>query len=131
MRLPFPSHIPLRPLLIALSLELCIQVVQGTDPLFAALMLVSQASAIAAFNLMGGMTHMTGAFCLFAILPTVAIPEAAHLALGQPGDFNLGHPLKTAGVCAVFFVCVMVSARMVSLIKHPIALLEYLRFSTI
>src|SRR3954462_6227676 len=120
MRLPFPSYIPLRPLLVALSLELCIQLVQGTDPIFAALMLVSQASAIVAFNLMGGMTHMTGAFCLFAILPTVSVPEAAHLALGQPGDFNLVHPIETAAVCAMFFFCVLVVARMLSLMRHPV-----------
>ena len=131
MRLPFPSYIPLGPLFAALSLELCVQLVLGTDPIFAILMMVAQACAIVAFNLMGGMTHMTGAFCLFAILPTVAVPEAAHLALGQPGDFNLVHPLETAGVCAVFFLCVMVAARMVSLMRHPIALLEYVQFSIV
>jgi hypothetical protein len=129
MRIPFPSYIPLGPLLVALSLELCVQLVQGTDPIFAALILASQASAIVAFNYMGGMTHMTGAFCLFAILPTVTIPEVAHLALGQPGDFNLVHPIETAGVCAVFFACVMVVARMISLMKHSIALLDRMNFS--
>jgi len=94
-------------------------------------MMIAQASAIVAFNYMGGMTHMTGAFCLFAILPTVSIPEAAHIALGQPGDFNLVHPLETAGACALFFTCVMVVARMVSLIKHPSPLLEQVKFSLV
>lgn len=131
MRLPFPSRISLRILFGLLSLELCIQLVQGTDPVFAGLMLVSQLCAITAFNHMGGMTHMTGAFCLFAILPTVSIPEVAHLLLGQPGDFNLVHPVKTAAVCALFFFCVMVTAWFISLIKHPVALLEHLRFSIV
>jgi len=129
MRIPFPSQIPLGPLLLALSVEVCVQLIEGTDPIFAVLMLVAQACAIAAFNFMGGMTHMTGAFCLFAILPIVTIPELAHLVLGQPGDFNLVHPLETAGVCALFFACVMVSARIVSLMRHPTALLEHIKFS--
>ncbi|MBS1801934.1 MAG: hypothetical protein JST28_01135 [Acidobacteria bacterium] len=117
--------------MLGLLLELCIQLVQGTDPIFAALMLMAQVCAITAFNNLGGMTHMTGAFCLFAILPIVTIPEVAHLALGQPGDLNLVHPLKTAGVCAVFFACMMVAAKMVSLMRHPVSLLEHLRFSVV
>jgi hypothetical protein len=129
MRIPFPSYVPLKPLLLGLSVELCIQLIQGTHPIFAILILVSQACAIAAFNYMGGMTHMTGAFCLFAILPTVTVPELAHLALGQPGDFNLVHPIETACVCAVFFACVMVVARMMSLVRHHIALLDRIHFS--
>jgi hypothetical protein len=45
MRLPFPQSIPLRPLLAFLSLMLLIQLVQGTDPAFAALMLIAPAAA--------------------------------------------------------------------------------------
>src|SRR5689334_168638 len=105
MRFPFPRQIPVGPLLVVLSLILCVQLMEGTDPIFAILMLIAQACAIGSFNLMGGLNHMTGAFCLFAILPTVTIPELAHLAVGQPGDFNLMHPLTTAGACAVFFAC--------------------------
>lgn len=131
MRIPFPSHIPMKPLLVALSLVLCIQLIEGTDPIFAALMFVAQACAIIAFNYLGGMTHMSGAFCLFAILPTVTVPELAHLALGQPGDFNLLHPIKTAGVCAIFYICIMVAARFVSLMRHPAALLNHFKFSNV
>jgi hypothetical protein len=92
-------------------------------------MLLSQMFAVNAFNHMGGMTHMAGAFCFFAILPTVTVPELTHLFFGQPGDFNLVHPLTTAGVCAVFFGCVMVAARMISLMSHPVAVLEHIKFS--
>jgi len=129
MRIPFPSYIPLGPLFAGLSLVLCIQLIEGTDPIFALLMFIAQACAIIAFNYMGGMTHMTGAFCLFAILPTVTVPELAHLALGQPGDFNLVHPIETAGVCAVFYACVTVAARMVSLTRHSVAVIDRIQFS--
>ena len=130
MRIPFPKSIPLQPLLVMLALVLCIQVIQGTDPVFAVLMLIAQTAAAVAFNRMGGMTHMAGAFCLFAILPTVTVPEITHLILRQPGDFNLLHPLATAGVCAVFFICVMIAALLVSSMSHPLALLEHIQFST-
>jgi hypothetical protein len=129
VRIPFPKSIPLQPLLVMLGLVLCIQVIQGTDPVFAVLMLIGQTAAAVAFNRMGGMTHMAGAFCLFAILPTVTVPEITHLILRQPGDFNLLHPLGTAGVCAVFFICVMIAALLVSSMSHPVALLEHIQFS--
>ena len=118
MRIPFPKYIPLGPMLLGLAFVLCIQLVQGTDPIFAVLMLMSQVCAAIAFNHMGGMTHMAGAFCLFAILPTVTVPELTHLFLGQPGDFNLVHPFTTAGVCAVFFGSVMVAGR-IGFIDRP------------
>jgi hypothetical protein len=54
---------------------LLIQLVQGTDAVFGVLMLVAQLATVGAFNLMGGMTHLAGAFCLFCILPTVIWPD--------------------------------------------------------
>jgi hypothetical protein len=129
MRIPFPKAIPLRPLLVILALVLFIQLIQGTDPAFGVLMLVAQLAAVVAFNRLGGMTHMTGAFCLFEILPSVTVPGLTHLMLGQPGDFNLEHPLTTAGVCALFFISVMIAALLVSSLSHPLPLLERIEFS--
>jgi len=129
MRIPFPKTIPLRPLLVILTIILCIQLIEGTDPAFAVLMLVAQLAAAITFNHLGGMTHMAGAFCLFAILPAVTVPEISHLFLGQSGDFKMVHPLTTAGVCAVFFVCVMISGLLVSSMSHPVAFLDHIRFS--
>jgi hypothetical protein len=131
MRIPFPKTIPLGPLLITLTAVLLVQIIQGTDPAFAILMLVAQFAAMVGFNRMGGMTHMAGAFCLFAVLPNVTVPEITHLLLGQPGDYNLQHPLVTAGVCAVFFACVMTAALVVSSIGHPVALLDKIQFSIV
>ena len=131
MRIPFPKIVPLWPLLSVLALVLCVQLIQGTDPAFAVLMLIAQIAAAIAFNRMGGMTHMAGAFCLFAVLPAVTVPEITHLVLGQAGDLNLVHPLTTAGVCAVFFICVMIAALLVSWMSHPVAFLEQIRFSIV
>ncbi len=130
MRIPFPKTIPFWPLLVVLTLVLCIQLIQGTDPVFAVLILIAQMAAMDAFNRMGGMTHMAGAFCLFGILPAVTVPEITHLILGQPGDLNLEHPITTAGVCGVFFICVMIAALVVSSLSHPVAFLEQIQFST-
>ena len=129
MRIPFPKSIPLRPLIIFLVTVLLIQLIEGTDPAVAVLMLVAQLAAAVAFNRLGGMTHMSGAFCLFSVLPCVTVPELAHLLLGQPGDYNLQHPLTTAGACAVFFVCLMIAAITVSSVRHPAALLDRIHFS--
>ena len=129
MRIPFPKTIPLGRLLIALAAVLLVQLIQGTDPAFAFLMLVAQVAAVVGFNRLGGMTQMAGAFCLCAVLPNVTVPEITHILLGQPGDFSLQHPLMTAGVCAVFFICIMLAAVMVSLIRHPVPLLDHFYFS--
>jgi hypothetical protein len=129
MRLPFPHSIPLRSLLAVLAPVLIIQLVQGTDPEFASLMMIAQVAAICAFNILGGMTHMAGAFCLFAVLPNVTVPELTHLLLGQPGDYNMENPLATAGVCAVFFVCILIAAWASSLTRAAEPYLDRLKFS--
>ncbi len=129
MRIPFPKSIPVRPLLIVLVAMVSIQLIEGTDPFFAIFMLIAQLAAAVAFNRLGGMNHMAGAFCFFAILPNATVPEIAHLLLGQPGDYNLQHPLTTAGVCAVFFLCMMVAALVVSSFSHPAPFLDHIEFS--
>ena len=131
MRIPFPKTIPLGPLLITLTAVVLVQIIQGTDPAFALLMMVAQLAAAVAFNRMGGMTHMAGAFCFFAVLPNVTVPEITHLLLGQSGDYNLQHPLVTAGVCAIFFTCIMTAALLISSIRHPVALLDHIHFSIV
>jgi hypothetical protein len=92
-------------------------------------MFVAQLAAAVAFNRMGGMTHMAGAFCFFAIIPNVTAPEISHLLLGQSGDYNLQHPLATAGVGAVFFLCMMIAALVVSSFSHPVPTLDRIHFS--
>jgi hypothetical protein len=129
MRIPFPKSIPFPALIAFLAVILLMQLVQGTDPVFALLMLVAQLAAAGAFNLMGGMTHMAGAFCLFSILPTVTVPELTHMALGQAGDYKLEHPLATAGACAVFYVSVLSAALLVSLTRPVEPYLDRIPFS--
>ncbi len=119
MRIPFPNFIPLTPLTIYLGVLLAVQLMEGTDPIFALLMLLAQLFAVLAFNTLGGMSHVAGSFCLFALLPNVTIPEIVHAILLQPGDFNLAAPLQTSAVCAIFFAGFYVAARFVPLIPHP------------
>ncbi len=115
--------------MVVLTGILFIQLAQGTDPTFAAMMWVAQLAAAIAFNRLGGMTHMGGAFCLFSILPNVTVSELAHLVLGQPGDYNLEHPLLTGGVCLAFFLCVMIAALVVTSLRQPEPYLDRIRFS--
>jgi len=129
MRVPFPQSIPFRGALVVLSVVLLFQLIEGTDPVFAILMLIAQLATVVSFNLLGGIRHMAGAFCLFMVLPTVTVPELAHLILGQPGEMNLQHPIATAGVCAVFFLSVMIAALFASSIRHPEPYLGRIHFS--
>jgi hypothetical protein len=129
MRLPFPTSIPMMQALLFLGALLAVQLLEGTDPPFALLMLVAQVFAIMAFNALGGMSHVAGSFCLFSLLPNVTVPEMAHAIVLQPGDYHLLVPLQTAAVCAIFYASLYAVARFVIMLPHPPPLLDRVKFS--
>jgi hypothetical protein len=110
---------------------LVVQLVEGTDPVFALLMMAAQIFAIMAFNTLGGMSHVAGSFCLFSLLPNVTVPEIAHAIVLQPGDYNLPSSLRTAGVCAIFYASFYACARFVILLPTPRPFLDRVKFTLI
>jgi hypothetical protein len=131
MRIPCPTFIPLMHAFLFLGTLLVVQLVEGTDPVFALLMMAAQIFAIMAFNTLGGMSHVAGSFCLFSLLPNVTVPEIAHAIVLQPGDFNLPASLRTAGVCAVFYASFYACARLLVQIPTPRPFLDRVKFTLI
>src|SRR5580692_6731882 len=129
MRLPFPTSIPLIQALFFCAVLLTVQLLEGTDPIFAVLMLVAQLVAVMAFNAGGGMSHVTGSFCLFSLLPNVTVPEIAHAIVRQPGDYHVLQPVTTAAVCAVFYASLYAAAKFAVALPHPTPLLDRIQFS--
>jgi hypothetical protein len=131
MRIPSPASIPLLQVFIFLCALLAVQLVEGTDPYFAVLMLAAQVFGVMAFNTLGGMSHVAGSFCLFSLLANMSVPEIAHAIVGQPGDFNLPVSLKVGAVCAIFYASLYAAARFMVLLPSPRPYLDRVNFSLI
>ena len=129
MRIPFPTSIPMMQALLFFGGLLAVQLLEGTDPAFAMLMLIAQVFAVMAFNALGGMPDVAGSFCLFSLLPNVTVPEIAHAIVRQPGDYHILEPLKTSAVCAIFYASIYLVARFVVMLPHPLPLLDRVKFS--
>lgn len=129
MRIPFPTSIPLIQAFLFFGFLLGVQLIEGTDPVFAALMMAAQIFGIMAFNTLGGFSHVAGAFCLFSLLPNVTVPEITHAIVLQPGDFNIPGSLQTANACAIFYACLYVSAQFVVLLPTPRPFVDRVYFS--
>jgi hypothetical protein len=108
-----------------------VQLVEGTDPVFAILMMAAQMFGIMAFNTLGGMSHVAGSFCMFSLLPNVTVPEIAHAIVLQPGDFDLPSSLQTAGVCAIFYASFYVASQFVVQLPLPRPFLDRVHFTLI
>ncbi|MGA9669451.1 MAG: hypothetical protein WBQ94_09600 [Terracidiphilus sp.] len=119
------------PAFLFLGTLLAVQLMEGTDPAFAALMLLAQIFAIMAFNTLGGFSHVAGSICLFSLLPNVTVPEIAHAAVLQPGDFSLLASLQLAGICAVFYASFYAAARFVVQLPTPRPFLDRVKFTMI
>jgi hypothetical protein len=131
MRIPCPISIPLVPGMLFFGGLLAVQLVEGTDPVFTVLMMMAQIFAVMAFNTLGGFSHVAGSFCLFSVLPNVTVPEIAHALVLQPGDFNLLEPLRTAGVCAVYYASFYAAARFVVSLPAPRPYLDRVKFTVV
>ena len=81
------------PALLFLGLLLSLQLIEGTDPNFAILMMLAQVFGVLAFNTLGGMSHLAGSICLLSLLPNATVPELAHgfRAIALASDFGIRH----------------------------------------
>ena len=70
MRLPFPIHLNMQYVLIVLVLTLYAQILNGTDPLFAAIACMAMMFSAMAFNVVGGLSSLSGVFICFLSLST-------------------------------------------------------------
>jgi hypothetical protein len=103
VRLPFPEHVRLTPVVFfALGLS-AIQVAQGTEPLFSLGSFLFIIISAIAFNVAGGLSRTSGAYILFFAVLAVILGLIWKAVLGEAADSNLQHPLLTIWV----YVCSM------------------------
>jgi hypothetical protein len=130
MRIPFPIEIPIVPALLFFVAFATVQILEGTDPLFALYMLIAQIFGILAFNALGGMSHVSGSICLLSLLQNVTVPEIAHALVLQSGDYYLPSSLKTAAVIMAFYLCVYLAARFAMTFSYSEPIFDRIPFAS-
>ena len=98
MRLPFPERIPLDYAFYFAGIFCIIQLIQGTNGLFALCCFLYILVAVLAFNLAGGFTRPTGSYVFFFSTLTLIVGICWKAVLGEPADSNLEDPLLGIGV---------------------------------
>ena len=105
-----PSRIPAPGILGFALLLLMLQFASGTDHLFAYLIFVVVLLSGWVFNLLGGLTTVSGVAVTAMVLKFVILSQIAKLIVWQPADHNLEVPQITAGVFAVGLLGICLAA---------------------
>jgi hypothetical protein len=83
------------------------QVFEGTDLYFAAMMAVTLLSTGLIYNMLGGLSSLSGITFAGMALRWVVISQIAKIIFLQPANKYLERPDLTASVYALFFVCLV------------------------
>jgi hypothetical protein len=98
MRLPFPERIPLPVALLAATVLVGMQQLQGTNLNFSLYSFLFIVIATIAFNAAGGFTRPSGSYIFFYAVLGVILGIVYKAYLGEPGDSVLRTPVKTMQV---------------------------------
>ncbi len=110
MRLPFPTHLNMQYVLIGLALALFAQLLNGTDPLFAVLDCMAMLFTALAFNVLGGLSTISGALVFFLALETYVTLVFTKIFTFEPTNKNFLQPLTTIIATTLVYFGIMVSA---------------------
>jgi hypothetical protein len=109
MRLPFPTRISVPKTLIFATVVLVAQLLEKTDPIFAALFFVYLILSVLAFNLGGGFSRASGSYVFWFALLTCILGGIWKIILGEPGDSNLTAPSVTLATYVVSMAMIIAS----------------------
>jgi hypothetical protein len=93
VRLPFPEKIPVKYSLIFAVLLGTVQLIQGTDPLFALCFFLFVVVSTVAFNLAGGFNRPSGGYVFFFATEAVILGVFWKAVIGEAADSNLMQPI--------------------------------------
>jgi hypothetical protein len=116
VRLPFPERIPLPPTFYFAGILCVIQLLEGTNGLFALGCLFFTIVSVLAFNFAGGFTKPSGSYIFFFSTLTLIVGLCWKAILGEPADSNLDNPILGIAVylgciCSMF-VSAVIARRM-------------------
>ena len=96
--------------LIVLILTLYGQILNGTDPLFAAIACMAMMFSAMAFNVVGGLSTVSGVFIFFLAFSTYATLIYTKIFTFEPSNKNFSHPLYTILATALAHFGILVAA---------------------
>lgn len=97
MTIPFPSRLSVLPAFAFTSVLVIVELMEGTDPLYSALVFSFFMLSVIAFNTVGGFSRPSGGYIAFYSLLVVGIGTVYKAVIGQPAHSNLADPLLVMG----------------------------------
>ena len=110
MRIPYPTRLNINHVLIVVLCLLFAQLLDGTDPLFAFLGCASIVLSAIAFNILNGLSTVSGAYVIFMAIPTFAILIFVKVFYWEPSNRHFEQPLITIGATALGWAGIVVAA---------------------
>ncbi len=110
MRLPYPTRLNINHVLIVVLMLLFAQLLDGTDPVFAFMASLSCIFSALAFNILGGLGSVSGAFVIFAAIPTFALLIFIKVFSWEPTDKHFQEPFITITATALGWAGILVAA---------------------
>ncbi len=130
--LPFPTRVPLFPAFVFTSVLVIVQLAEGTDPRYSALIFVFVMLSVFAFNVAEGLARPAGAYILFFSLLVVDVGTVYKALLGQAAQTNLEQPLLVmstyVGTMGAMLIAALISRKFVTTKQGLAAMLNVGQF---
>ncbi|HEX5282735.1 MAG TPA: hypothetical protein VFW30_01350 [Bryocella sp.] len=107
MRLPFPTRISVQKTFVFAALVFIAQIIQHTDPIFAALFFAYIMLSVITFNIAGGLARASGGYVFWFALLTCIVGGLWKIVLNEPGDSNLVSPNVTLSIYVVSMMTIL------------------------
>lgn len=98
MVLPFPTRIPVFKAFLFTSLLVLVELLEGTDPVYSALIFSFFMLSVFAFNIAGGFSRPSGGYIFFFAVLAVELGTVRKAFTGQAAQTNLDDPLLLMSV---------------------------------
>lgn len=110
MRLTLFQRIPISKALIFTLVLVLVELVEGTDPIFAFLVFCYFMLSVLAFNVAGGLTRPSGAYILFYSVLVAGVGLVYKALMGQPAQTHLYTPVLVMGVYTATVAAMLIAA---------------------
>lgn len=110
MRLILFERIPVSKALIFTLVLVLVELVEGTDPVYALLVFCYFMLSVIAFNVAGGLTRPSGAYILFYSTLVAGVGTVYKALLGQPAQTHLYTPVLVMAVYTATVAAMLVAA---------------------
>ena len=110
MRIPYPTRLNVNHVLIVVLFLLFAQLLDGTDPVFAFLGCAAIVFSVLAFNILNGLSTVSGAYVIFTAIPTFAILIFVKVLYWEPTNRHFEYPMITMAATTIGWAGILAAA---------------------